>query len=152
MPRRSDQDSPWKIILEQYFPDCLSFFFPNVYDAIDWTRPYEFLDKELQQVVRDASLGRRFADKLVKVWLLDGQELWIWLHLEVQGRKDTRFAERMYPYHDRMRDRYDRPVVSLAILCDTSPTWRPTPYEYNTLDCQVSFQFLSVKLLDYKQQ
>ncbi|UZQ54604.1 hypothetical protein OOK60_00570 [Trichothermofontia sichuanensis B231] len=33
--------------------------------AIDWSRPHEFLDTELQQVVRDASVGRRFADKLV---------------------------------------------------------------------------------------
>ncbi len=50
MPRRHDHDRPWKIVLEAYFPDCLGFFFPDLYQAIDWNHPYEFLDKELQQV------------------------------------------------------------------------------------------------------
>jgi hypothetical protein len=32
--------------------------------AIDWTRNYESLDKELQQIVSDSELGLRLADKL----------------------------------------------------------------------------------------
>jgi hypothetical protein len=47
--------------------------FSEAYAGIDWARGYEFLDKELQQVVRDAELGRRLADKLVKVWRVDGE-------------------------------------------------------------------------------
>lgn len=101
MSQRDDHDSPWKLVLEAYFPECLQFFFPHLHRAINWSRPHEFLDTELQQVVRDASLGRRFADKLVKVWLLDNQELWILLHIEVQGRKDPQFPQRMYQYQYR---------------------------------------------------
>ncbi len=74
------------------------------------------------------------------------------MHIEVQGRKESRFAERMYQYHYRIRDRYNRPVVSLALLCDPSPTWRPSSYGYATFGCQVTFQFPSIKLLDYRQQ
>ncbi|MBI4595163.1 MAG: hypothetical protein HY730_02165 [Candidatus Tectomicrobia bacterium] len=69
-----DYDSPWKEVLEAYFKEFLVFFFPAVYDGIDWSRPYGFLDKELQRVVRDAQLGRRLVDKLVKVWRKDGEE------------------------------------------------------------------------------
>ena len=43
-------DSPWKDIIEQYFPDFMSFFFPKAAEEIDWSRGYEFLDKELQKV------------------------------------------------------------------------------------------------------
>lgn len=64
----TDYDSPWKEILDRYFAAFLSFFFPAIHQDIDWKRGYEFLDKELQQVARDAELGRRYADKLVKVW------------------------------------------------------------------------------------
>jgi hypothetical protein len=64
---RSDYDSPWKEILEAYFRDFIEFFFPHIEPEIAWERGYDFLDKELQQVVRDAELGRRYADKLVKV-------------------------------------------------------------------------------------
>ncbi|HTE20367.1 MAG TPA: hypothetical protein VK689_18540, partial [Armatimonadota bacterium] len=67
-PPPEDYDSPWKEALERYFPPFLAFFFPVAYADIDWSRGYEFLDKELQSVVRDAELGRRLVDKLVRVW------------------------------------------------------------------------------------
>ncbi|WP_269745194.1 hypothetical protein [Desulfonatronovibrio magnus] len=40
--------------MERYFPEFIAFFFPDVYKEIDWTAGYQFLDKELQQVTRDA--------------------------------------------------------------------------------------------------
>jgi hypothetical protein len=64
---RAEFDAPWKEILEAYFTDFLAFFFPNIHADIDWSRGYTFLDTELQQIVRDAELGKRLADKLVKV-------------------------------------------------------------------------------------
>jgi hypothetical protein len=79
---------------------------------------FEFLDKELQQVVRDAELGRRLADKLVKVWRIGGEEAWVLIHVEVQSQEETNFAERMYVYHYRIYDRYKRRVASIAILGD----------------------------------
>ncbi|MFN2266961.1 MAG: hypothetical protein ABR533_01695 [Desulfonatronovibrio sp.] len=57
---KDEYDSPWKIALERYFPEFMEFFFPDVHSDIDWSAGYEFLDKELQQVVRDAELGRRY--------------------------------------------------------------------------------------------
>ena len=69
-----DYDSPWKDILESYFQEFMVFFIPVAADDIDWQMGHEFWDKELQQVVRDANLGRRYADKLVKVWLKNGHE------------------------------------------------------------------------------
>ena len=53
----SDFDSPWKEALDHYFPAFLDFFFPNIHADIDWSRDYEMLDKELQQVVRTAELA-----------------------------------------------------------------------------------------------
>ena len=43
----SDFDSPWKEVLDRYFPAFLDFFFPNIHADIDWSRDYEMLDKEL---------------------------------------------------------------------------------------------------------
>ncbi len=46
------------------------------------------LDKELQPIVRQAKRGRRYVDKLVKVWLKSGQEQLDLIHIEVQaGRR-----------------------------------------------------------------
>ena len=42
-----DYDSPWKDILERYFPPFMAFFFPEAHADIDWSKGYESLDTEL---------------------------------------------------------------------------------------------------------
>jgi len=39
--------------LEEYLADFCALFFPQAHAEIDWARGGAFLDKELQQVVRD---------------------------------------------------------------------------------------------------
>ena len=68
----ADYNSPYKEALAHYLPDMFALFFPDVHAQIDWSRGYVLLDKELQQVTRDADLGRRLADALVQVWGLSG--------------------------------------------------------------------------------
>ncbi|MEB3343634.1 hypothetical protein [Okeania sp.] len=79
----------------------MAFFFPDTYQEIDWEKGYEILDKEFQQIVQDASLGKRLADKLVKVCLKNNQETVILIHTEIPGQYESDFAERMYVYHLR---------------------------------------------------
>lgn len=146
----ADYDSPWKEMLERYFEEFMAFFFPAAHQAINWAAGYEFLDKELQQIVRDAELGRRLVDKLVKLWLNNGEETWVIVHVEVQGQAETEFAKRMYTYNYRIFDRYDRKVASLAVLADERKSWRPDRFHYTLLGCQVSLHFPVAKLLDYR--
>jgi len=147
----TDYDSPWKEAIETYFEDFMSFFFPVAHAQIDWSQGYEFLDKELQQVVREAEVGKRYVDKLVKLWR-DGAETWVLVHIEIQAQVDSDFAKRMYTYNYRLFDRYDRQIASLAVLGDEQPTWRPNSYGYTLFGCQVNLQFPIIKLLDYEPQ
>lgn len=149
---QTDYDSPWKEALEQYFEPFLALFFPQAHAVIDWNRPPESLDQELQQVVRDAELGRRLADKLFKVWRHGGEEAWVLVHIEVQSQEESGFAERMYVYNYRVFDRYRRPVISLAVLGDERASWRPSTYGYALGGCELSLKFPIVKLLDYEAQ
>jgi hypothetical protein len=148
----ADLDSPWKQILREYFPQAVQFFFPNTAALIDWTRPYEFLDKEFQSISRDAEVGRRYADQLVKVWLLEGTEVWLLLHLEVQSQRESGFAERVFVYNLRIFELYRQIPVSLAILCDESLSWRPHRYGVEYPDTQLNFNFGIVKLLDWRDR
>jgi hypothetical protein len=148
--QRADHDSPWKEILEAYFPQAMQFFFPQTAALIDWERPHQFLDKEFQQISREAEQGRRYADKLVKVWLLQGEEIWLLIHIEIQAKPEDNFAERMFTYSLRIFDKFGKPAVSLAILCDADSTWRPNQYSYDYPDCGLNFRFGTVKLLDYQ--
>ncbi|OYD87460.1 cytosolic protein [Nostoc sp. 'Peltigera membranacea cyanobiont' 213] len=149
---QTEYDSPWKQILQLYFEDFMLFFFPQAHREIDWTRQPEFLDKELEQVVRDAELGKRLADKLVKIYRIGGEETWILIHLEIQSQSESDFSERMFTYNYRIYDRYKRSVASLAILGDEQVNWRPNRFGYELFGTKVEFQFPIVKLLDYQQR
>ncbi|HLO87490.1 MAG TPA: cytosolic protein [Nostocaceae cyanobacterium] len=144
-------DSPWKEIIQQYFTEFIQFFFPQAYREIDWNQGFEFLDQELQQVVRDAELGKRLVDKLVKIYR-SGQEAWVLIHIELQSQEETDFTERMFVYNYRIYDKYRKPVASLAILGDERENWRQNQFGYQLFGCRVDFQFPVVKLLDYSQQ
>jgi Domain of unknown function (DUF4351) len=152
MPTRTDQDSPWKDIIRQYFSEAITFFFPATAALIDWSRPIEFLDKEFQQIAPDAEIGKRYADYLVKVWRKQGNPVILLLHLEIQARPEAIFPERLFIYNFRIFDLYHHPAISLAILCDNNANWRPNTYEFNYPDTQLHFRFKAVKLLDYQAQ
>ena len=149
---RTAFDNPWKTIIETYFEDFMGFFFCDIAEAIDWTIPHAFLDKELEKVMRDADSGNRYVDKLAKVQLKTGQETVLYIHIEVQSQYDADFSRRMFIYHYRLFDRYQLPVVSLAVLGDDDSKWKPDQYQYENFGCSLCFKFPSIKLLDYKQE
>ena len=152
VPDRADYDSPWKKALEVYFKEFIDFFFPEMAADVGWSRDYVFLDKELQQVAREAALGRRYVDKLVRLYRKNGHEEWVLVHIEVQGQPDIDFPKRMYTYNYRIFDRFDRKVASLAILADENPTWRPDHFSYELWGSKAGLWFPSVKLLEYKEK
>jgi len=144
-----DYDSPWKDAVEHCFSDFMAFYFPEAYVQIDWSKEHVFLDQELRAVVQDAELGKRFVDKLVRVALLNGDEKWIYIHVEVQGTKQAEFAKRMFVYNYRIYDRYDKPVASMAVLADEQVNWKPTFYGFEVLGCEHTLKFPVAKLTDY---
>ena len=97
-----DYDSPWKEAIENWFESLLVFYFPLVHALIDWSRGYEFLDKELQQLAPESAIGTRTVDKLVKVFWRTGDERWILVHIEVQSQSEGEFPRRMYVYRYRI--------------------------------------------------
>ena len=144
-----DYDSPWKEVVEHAFPEFIDFYFPDASRQIDWSRGYTFLDKELQKIVHDGELGRRYVDKLARITTLTGEEDWLCVHIEVQGDVDPEFARRMFVYNYRIFDAYNRPVASLAVLADEDPDWRPDRFGYERLGCRHSLHFPVAKLVDY---
>ena len=148
----ANYDESWKEALNEYFESFLSFFFPTVYGLIDWEKPPEPLDKELQEITASSETEKRFADKLYKVWLLDKQQIWILIHIEIQSQYDADFPERIFIYNYRAFDLYHNNVLSLAILGDDRPNWRPDRYHYAIGGGEILLKFPTVKLLDYESR
>jgi len=144
----SETDGPWKEAIETYLEDFLRLFFPAVHAGVDWSRGYEFLDAELQKTAPEAETGKHLADKLVKVFRREGEEVWILIHIEVQGQRDPQFERRMYVYHYLIFNHYGHEVVSLAVLADDSLAWRPSSFGYSLWGFRLQMDFPTVKLLD----
>jgi hypothetical protein len=120
----ANYDESWKEALTEYFESFLTFFFPEVHQLIDWTKPPRSLDKELQEITASSETEKRIADQLYQVWLLDKREVWILIHVEIQSQYEVDFGERMYIYNYRSFDLYHKPVISLAVLGDERNNWR----------------------------
>jgi hypothetical protein len=147
-----DYDTPWKDAVERYFPEFMAFYFPDAYQKINWDYDPEFLDQELAQVLQDAEQGKRILDKLAKVYTLDGREVWVLIHIEIQNTYEDRFSERLFVYNYRLFDKYARPIATLVVLTDDNPNWRPNHYGYELLGTEINFRFSTVKLLEYQAQ
>lgn len=146
----ANYDETWKEAITIYFEDFLKFFYHNIHQQINWEKPPISLEKELQQITASAKTEKRHADKLFKVWLLNDQELWLLIHIEVQSQYDKEFPMRIFIYNYRAFDLYHQPVISLAILGDDNQKWRPDSYQYGIGSSQVKIEFSIVKLLDFQ--
>ncbi len=56
---KSDYDSGWKEVIENYFQEFLAFFFPDAHRDIDFSLGYEFLDKEFSKIVKQSKQKKR---------------------------------------------------------------------------------------------
>ncbi|MGI0493963.1 DUF4351 domain-containing protein [Alkalinema pantanalense CENA528] len=147
-----EQDSPWKKVLRLYFREALDFFFPEIAQGVDWTKPIEFLDKELLKLAPTAVMGKRYADQLVKLHHNQGPDIYLLIHVEIQAVPEKGFAKRIDTYSFRIFDYFDRHATSIAILCDGKPDWRPSRYSVTQPGTTLNFEFSTVKLLDYRDR
>lgn len=155
--KQRKSDILWKVIVEEVFPDLLRFIYPDADDEYNMERGFEFLDKELAELnpQPDEEKDSRFADKLVKVYHRDGVEEWLLLHVEVQGDTQDReaFAERMYTYFYRIRDRYPGRLVSaLAIFTGENGNQMPGKYSYEYRGTKLTYEYPTVSILDYSDE
>ncbi|MFO0936267.1 MAG: hypothetical protein U0798_07115 [Gemmataceae bacterium] len=145
-------DSPWKDALDDFLEPALDLFFPELSQAVDWSKGYESLNAELAEILRDAELGPTVADRLFRVTLKTGLAVGIAIHIEIQSQYDVGLPRRMFVYHYRIGDRFQVPVVSLAILGDERNQWHPVEYESIHFGTGVRFQFRTVKLMDWAER
>ncbi|TAG74939.1 MAG: hypothetical protein EAZ26_01420 [Runella slithyformis] len=143
-------DSLWKAILEDTFDDFLRFFFEDANNLFDFSKPFVFLDKELEQLFpsNPDDFSPKYVDKLVKVFTRAGNEEWVLVHVEVQGSSDAEFEQRMFHYFYRIYDRYQRPITAFAILTDTNRRFKPQKFEQHCLGTHLSYYFNTYKIIE----
>jgi predicted transposase/invertase (TIGR01784 family) len=140
-------DQLWKGIIEDLFEEFLLYFYPKwASENVDFSKPFEFYDKELDTIYPDKK-GKKFADKLVKIVLKNQEEKWMLIHIEVQGYKDTSFPERMFTYFYRIRDKYQKDIMALAILSDNYWDFHPKAFHYEYNQTKLEYHFDTFKII-----
>lgn len=145
----SRYDEAWKVALELFFEPFLLLCFPQVHATIEWRHAPEFLDTELRRIAPEHARGLRSVDKLVKVRLLNGEEEWLFVHVEVQTQRDGHFSERVWTYFYRLWDRHHHRIISLAVLADADSVWRPALFVSEFAGCLLRFEFPTFKVIDF---
>jgi hypothetical protein len=148
-PPNDQIDAPRKFAIEVFLEPCLNLCFPAVHALINWSCPPQFLDTELQKLAPEHAQGGLLVDRLIQARLLTGQDVRFFIHVEVQGQPQRIFPERMWIYHYRLVDKYGPNVISLAVLADADPNWRPNVYHTELAGCIRHFEFPIFKVLDF---
>ncbi|WP_042688411.1 hypothetical protein [Candidatus Glomeribacter gigasporarum] len=147
----SESDPAWKILLDVYFPQWMAYFWPTLHQQIDWDKGFESLDSELQSVAREAAVGKRLVDKLFQVHSKEGRPCRVLTHVEIQGQRQTHFAQRLFEYYCRIYLLKGLPLITLVVLVDGDLHWRPQGYEIQVWGQSVlRFNFQIIKILDYR--
>ncbi len=81
--------------------------------------------------------------------MASGEPLYLILHVEIQVSRESGFPQRMFVYYYRLYDIYPEQVVSLAILADEEPGWKPRRYKHTQRHTHLMFGFRTVKLWEY---
>ena len=62
----------------------------------------------------------------------------------MQGEAEDAFDHRIYTYQYRLKDRYGVDVVSLAVLADTNPHFRPNSCQHSRWGCSVKLSSICI--------
>ncbi len=145
-------DTAWKDVIEDLFKLFLEYFYPAIAQEIDFRIKPVYLSQELRRIIKDNQIGKRYADVLVKVQLKDGAIGCLFIHIEVQGSPDKTLPLRMYVYNYRIFDHYNEEVISLAMLTDDDPGFRPDQYNFHRGGFSHTMTYPIVKMLDYQDR
>ena len=145
----SDYDGAWKEALRSHLRRFIEKFFPRLAELIDWSIEPEWLDKEISQIIGQSGHRNREVDVLFKVRLTNGNEQWILCHLEIQTSYEVDFAVRVDQYNSGLKWLFRREVLTLVILADLHPDWRPSEYQFELAGFESRLRFPICKVLDH---
>ncbi|MFS0644413.1 Rpn family recombination-promoting nuclease/putative transposase [Siminovitchia sp. 179-K 8D1 HS] len=147
-----DYDGLWKKLIYELFEEFLLFFAAHLYEEVDFLKKPEFLQQELFREIIQEKKGKQVADQVVKVFLKNGGEKWIFIHIEIQGDPDPDFSKRMFRYYYRIFDKYDRDVIAIALLTDASNYFRPNMYQRSSFGTTLTYQYNIYKFQDQDEE
>lgn len=156
MPKPIDYDALLKDFITDFFPEFIAFADPELYEAIDWSRGYTFLEQELINALRGKFKvrgKRKFTDKLVRVYLKTGEEHLVFIHAEFQHQPEVGFARRMYEYRALIGLRYGvEDISAIAVFTGAAPPLEEQRYQRITFKTNIQYNFICIVAAQQEEQ
>lgn len=149
--RRIEYDKTWKEVVTHLINPFVEFFLPDLYQEIDWSFEPQFLEKELQNP-KNITKPKRIADKLVKVKLKNGEEKWIYIHIEFQTDGSIEIGVRMFDYYQYIRERYGKEIVAIVIYTGTKVPKQPNIYKQHYFGTTITYEYNSYVVNKQKEE
>ncbi len=141
----SDEDGAWKAAVREYPREFLEYCFPETAQQIDFEQGIAFLDKEFP---RDRSMKGMTADLLMEAAEKQTNTKML-LHLEVQGKKEDNFEQRMAEYTKRIEYESGMYPTSLLVLTDTDMEFQPESFRQTSQSVCFRVDFSKVKVVEW---
>ncbi|MBQ6773020.1 MAG: hypothetical protein IJP48_03050 [Synergistaceae bacterium] len=147
-----DYDELWKDFIAEFWREILEKFIPDLYAKADLNHEPEFLDKELHEITsalepEGSTSHKRYVDELIKIFLQDGSDEWVLLHIEIQGKDGENISLRMFRYYCLIFIRYSKNPAALAILTAKRPKREGEPgiYKSEVFGTSIEYKYNLVK-------
>ncbi|MGL4942192.1 MAG: hypothetical protein ACRC46_03255 [Thermoguttaceae bacterium] len=155
--KSSQLDVTWKEAITEFIVPLLESVLPDLAVSLDPNREICFLDKELHELAltlkhdeQTTKLRRLEVDVLVELPLCGAPDVWLLLHIEVQGGGGKRdINRRMYEYHQLIEAKYNKHVAGLLIATEPLKTsGKLGKYEWRGYETVVIYKFKVIKTYD----
>ena len=147
MQQRTAYDQNWKEIVTHLTAEFIEFFFPELFALIDFSIEFEFLEQEFYTILEQADEKdkgkhkKRYTDKLVKVYLKNGEIEYIFVHIEFQGDKGQDIAVRMYRYYRRIEEKLNKNITAIVIYTSANVPKVNNCYKNEHFGTEISYKF-----------
>jgi hypothetical protein len=131
----------WEKIISELFEEFMLLFDRDLYEEIDFSKTPKFLQQDHYKEIIEEKKNSHTADQIVRVYLKNGTEKWILIHIEMQAKADKDLSEQMFRYFYRIYDRFDRDVHTIALIMDDKRSERPEHFHYSFLETKVDYQY-----------
>jgi predicted transposase/invertase (TIGR01784 family) len=147
------KDEKWKSLISKYLKDFLSFFMPDLYKEVDFEKGYEFLDGELNKIKIKSKSKNRRSDRLVKLYLKNGLEQYLLVHIEIQGYFEEDFSKRMFKYFYRVADLHNSyNITAISVYTEDREDFKPNKFQHNLFGTELTYKFNAYKVLEQKEE
>ncbi|HAM82067.1 hypothetical protein [Ornithinibacillus bavariensis] len=136
-----DYDRLWKKLISELFEEFILFFAPFLHEKINFSKEVTFLQQDFFQEILDYRSNRSYAVLVIKVPLVNGNEKWLLIHIEINGKADRAFRKQMFRYFYRIYDKYDREIYAIAILTNSKGNRRQNYFDYHYYGTSIIYHY-----------